>query len=173
MYQLISIGHKDHHIEFRLPRSRFYNVLIKYELDRFISYEATEEYGGRPFNTTLVPLIVYEGVEKPMFWIETKHDFHLRRAKIVMIPEPVGYDWNTLSEIEAESKRMYDQDFPVRRRSSSVSISRVFTCNDENKPANETEAASLLVEAPVVPDPSASSSSASGEPPASKMPRSS
>jgi hypothetical protein len=142
MIQSFRIYHKDHSIQFDLPRALIYNLVIMLTSELSIRYMANEPNFNRTLTTTLVPIVVPLGEQAPMFSIKTEHNFFLPGFTIFMIPEPQGGGWSSLSEIEAESERLLAEDHPVvreLRRISSTSVEPVFVDLDE-KPATETEA---------------------------------
>ena len=127
-----------------------------------------------PLTTTLVPLIIKNSDPLPMFCIETTHNFFLRDSKIIMIPEVVGHDWTSFSEIEAESERIHEH--PILRElleRSSNSVGPKLSDLDEKLLAEAQ--ATLLPVGPFacsLASASASCSSTLGGPTPSKMPRS-
>jgi hypothetical protein len=168
MFQLFTIGKNGHYIEFRVPRTLAMNLVVKYEVDTWMGYETRDVANNTPLTTTLVPLVIKNSDPLPMFCIETTNNFFLRDSKIIMVPEVLGHDWSSFSEIEAESQRIHET--PLLRELLERSPTSVVP-----KISDVDEAQAMLL--PVGPfacgvtSAAACCSSSIGGPPASKMPR--
>lgn len=151
---MFTIGRNGQYVEFRVPRTLAMNLIVKYEVDTWMSYETRDIRNNVPLPTTLVPLMIPNSDPLSMFCVETTNNFFLRDSRIIMIPEVLGHDWTSFSEIEAESDRIRNAQIlpePLQQNTSSGQTVGPFACS--------------LATA------SASSPSVSGEPSNSKMPR--
>ena len=102
--------------------------------------------------TTFVPLMVPFGLKPPYGSVSAVHDFYLRGARVVMVPENSKLNWTTFTELVEISEQLHREDFPPalsRNSSLSESLSDVTTVSEARTDSKEKPEISLAASASV------------------------
>ena len=150
-YRLFQFGTANHFVSFKLLHPVRSNISIKWEEDIVVNYNLVDgDNKTDRYTQTYALLLVPPEMILPDKYLETEHDFYLRDRRLIVIHWNYGAEWTTFTEVKEESRRLYNEDFPTRTRtSSSLSIHRVFTVDDRRTSEERNQQSSAVVQSEI------------------------
>ena len=135
LWQLFGFSKNSHSISFKHPWPCEQNLLVEWEESWNVNIEIIDDTNGRSIfsSNTMAPVMVPRGRAPPLGAILCTHDFYLPDFDVYVAPKNFFGEWTTFTEIEAESRREHDRDFPQplsAHSSSSSPLPRIFTVDD-------------------------------------------